>query len=285
MLFANNGDGTFADVAPRLGVAFNGDGEPESGMGIDAGDFDGDGDPDFYVTNFYRETNTLYRNDGGHFTDGTDAVGLGAPTLNYLGWGTSFFDGDNDGDLDLFVANGHVYPQVDKTATGARYAQPNQLFANKRGRFVEVGGEAGPGLELVQVSRGTSVGDYDNDGDVDLFVTNLNDRSTLLRNDGAAGQSLLVRAVGRGASNRDGVGAKVEVRTAAGSQHRQVGGGSGYLGHNDIRLHFGLGTAATAQVQITWPDGAVEKVAEAPAGHLLVLRQGQGHQLHPLGDR
>ena len=261
-------------------------GEAESGMGVDAGDFDNDGDLDFYVTNFYRESNTFYKNEAGHFSDATDALGLGAPTLNYLGWGTRFFDGDNDGDLDVFVANGHVYPQVDKTATGARYAQINQLFAYRDGRFFEVTDQAGPGLAVVGVSRGTSAGDYDNDGDVDLFVTNLNDIPTLLRNEADNGdQGLLVRVVGQGRSNRDGVGARVGVRTAMGWQWRRVGGSSGYLGHNDIRVHFGLGAAEVADVEITWPDGAVERVAEVAAGHLLVLRQGQGHTLYRLGSR
>ena len=183
-------------------------------MGADFGDYDQDGDPDVYVTHFFTETNTLYRNeDGARFSDVTTTAGLAAPTVEMLGWGTRFFDYDNDGRLDLFVANGHVYPQVDQAETGTTYRQPNQLFRNEGGgRFAPVSA----GLELTQakVSRGASFGDYDDDGDIDLFVVELNDAPTLLRNDGGnAGNYLVVQVFGR-EDNRDGVGTRIGLQAA-----------------------------------------------------------------------
>ena len=286
VLFRNDGGQRFVDVAPEVGVAYNADGEEESGMGVDAGDYDNDGDMDFYVTNFYRETNTLYRNDGAAgFADVTTLTGLGVPTLNWLGWSTRFFDYDNDADLDLFVVNGHVYPEVDLSEfTGTTYAQPNLLFANQgNGEFIDVSATSGPGLAVTKVSRGACFGDYDDDGDVDVFVVNLNDTPTLLRNDGGNGYNwLTVLALGT-RDNRDGVGARVRVITSSGSQLRTVNGSSGYLAHNDIRAHFGLGQQLRADVEITWPDGAVQKIEDMPANRLLVVHQNGGHGVLGLG--
>ncbi len=284
VLFKNNGDGHFADVAPLVGVAYNGDGQEEASMGVDAGDYDGDGDVDFYVSNFYRESNTLYRNDGGdRFADVTETAGLAAPTLDFLGWGTQFFDYDNDGDLDLFAANGHVYPQVEGTGADIAYAQSNQLFANAgEGRFVEVTHKAGPGMQIVKASRGTCIGDYDNDGDIDVFVVELNDVPTLLRNDGGNQRNgLMVQVVGEG-SNRDGVGAKIRVSAESGSQWRTVNGASGYLGHSDIRAHFGLGQERQVDVEITWSDGEKEWIRGIAANRWVMVRQGQGYAVRNL---
>jgi hypothetical protein len=284
VLFRNEGDGTFNDVALIAGVAYNGDGDTEAGMGVDFGDYDNDGDYDLYVTHFFAETNTLYRNEGGaRFADVTTTAGLAAPTVDLLGWGTRFFDYDNDGLLDLFVANGHVYPQVDQVETGAAYRQPNQLFRNLgAGRFAPVA--AGPGLAIAKVSRGASFGDYDDDGDIDVFVVNLNDAPNLLRNDGGnAGNWLVVQVFGQ-EDNRDGVGTRIRLRAAGESQWRTVNGSSSFLSHNDLRAHFGLGEAPRVdQVAITWPNGRTYAVSDLPVNKLLVVRQGGSHAVLELG--
>ena len=289
-LFRNdyNGAGAFVDVAVEAGVAFNGDGEPEAGMGVDAGDPDGDGDIDLFVSNFYGETNTFYENVGdGTFADRTSERGLAAPSVGYLGWGVHFFDYDLDGGLDLFVANGHVYPQVDQASAGGRYVQRNQLFANRglsdmhpartdavnavAGRYEEVDG--GPGLAVEKSSRGIASGDYDNDGDVDILVTNIDDRPTLLRNDAAEGAWLAVQLVGTK------LGARVTVATEDRVQTVRINGASGYLGHNDTRLYFGLGDLGFVdRVDVEWPDGARDRIDYPPANKLLVVRQGRGHE-------
>ena len=273
-LFDNRGDGTFAEVGIERGAAYNADGEAESGMGVDAADYDNDGDLDVYVTNFYRESNTLYRNDGrGFFADATAASGLALPTLNFLAWGTRFFDADSDGDLDLFVANGHVYPQVDRSSSGGDYAQTNQFFVNRGdGSFEDRSRAAGPGLLLKKVSRGTATADYDNDGDMDLLVTNLDDTPDLLRNDTPGGNWLQV-VLQDGAGNREGVGARLRLETAAGVQWRVAGGASGYLGHNDGRVHFGLGQERRGSLRVAWPDGAVQEAGEVEAGGVVVVRR------------
>ena len=286
VLFQNNGDGTFEDVALLAGVAYNADGDEEAGMGVDFGDFDNDGDEDLYVTNFFRETNTLYENEGqGTFLDITTLAGLAAPTLPLLGWGTRFFDYDNDGDLDLFVANGHVYPQVDRVPSGSSYRQPNQLFSNQgKGVFLEVSAQSGPGLSIVQVSRGASFGDYDNDGDVDVFVVNLNDAPTLLRNDGGNSHNWLAVQVFGSRVNRDGVGARIRLVAGGKTQWRTINGASSYLSHNDIRAHFGLGKQERVDlIELTWPDGTTQSVSHVPANRFLVVRQEEGHAILKMG--
>ncbi len=278
VLFHNRGDGTFQDVALVAGVAYNADGDTEAGMGVDFGDYDNDGDYDLYVTHFFSETNTLYRNEqGARFTDVTTTAGLAAPTVDLLGWGTRFFDYDNDGLLDLFVANGHVYPQVDQVETGSTYRQPNQLFKNKGdGRFVSVAADAG--LAIKKVSRGAAFGDYDDDGDIDVFVVELNDSPTLLRNEGGnSGHWFSVRLFGS-EDNRDGVGAHIHLRAGGRSQWRDINGAGSYLSHSDLRAHFGLGPAKRVeQIDISWPNGSTTTLRDLPVNKRLVVRQGGGH--------
>ena len=272
VLFRND-SGAFVDVAVEAGVAYNGDGETESGMGVDAGDGDGDGDMDLFITNFQGETNTYYENLGdGSFADMTAQSGLAAPSLNSLGWGARFFDYDLDGDVDLFAANGHVYPQVDEASAGGRYGQRNQLFANAGdGVFTAVDG--GSGFAVEKSSRGTISGDYDLDGDLDLFITNIDDSPTLLRNDGSSGHWLVVELEGVQA-NRDGLGARVRLTVGGRTQVRTVNGAAGYLGHNDTRLYFGLGQAERVErVEVMWPDGDERQIADLPADKLLVVRK------------
>ena len=284
VLWQNQNDGTFNDVALIAGVAYNGDGDTEAGMGVDFGDYDNDGDPDLYVTHFFTETNTLYRNEGGRrFSDATTTAGLAAPTVDLLGWGTRFFDYDNDGRLDLFVANGHVYPQVDRAETGSTYRQANQLFRNfGKGRFAPVAA----GLTDHKVSRGTSSGDYDNDGDIDLFVVELNDAPTLLRNDGGNAKNWLVVQVIGSEDNRDGAGTRIRLQSAGQSQWRTINGAASFLSHNDLRAHFGIGKSGKAErVEIIWPNGTVYAVEQVPANKLLFVRQGETHAILELGDK
>ena len=254
-LWQNNGDGTLSNIALASGTAFNVDGEEESGMGTDVGDYDGDGDEDIFLTNFYSETNTLYRNDGNFaFVDATTISGLAAPSVEYLGWGTMFFDYDLDGDLDLFVANGHVYPQVDKATAGGGYAQKNQLFRNDSGVYVEVNG--GSGLQVKKVSRGTTGGDYDNDGDIDILVTNLDSSPTLLRNDSRLeGSALAIELIGK-LPNFFGVGSVVNVWVSGVKQTRTVNTSTGYLGANSLLLHFGIPQSGVVEmIEVFWLDG------------------------------
>ena len=281
-LYRNQGDGTFEELGWMAGVAYGESGEAQGSMGIALGDYDNDEDADILVTNFWEETNTLYRNDGGGevFSDVTFAARVGLESFPFLAWGTEFFDYDNDGDKDLFVANGHIFPQVDRANLGVAYAQRNQLFEGLGdGTFHEVSLAAGPGLQIEKVSRGAAFGDYDDDGDVDILVLNLNDAPTLLRNDGGNRANwLLVRTVGT-ASNRDGVGAKVRVRCGERTQVREVASGSSYLSSSDPRLHFGLGQAARVdEVRVTWPNGLVEAWRGREANQLLVVREGSGAQ-------
>jgi len=286
VLFDNNGDGSFTDIALFAGTAYNGEGDAEAGMGVDAGDYDNDGDLDLYVTHFFRETNTLYRNDGGgRFADATVVSGLAAPTVSLLGWGTRFFDYDNDGRLDLFVANGHVYPQVDSVETGSTYRQANQLFRNRGdGGFDDASAAAGLADLPPKVSRGASFGDYDNDGDTDIFVVELNDAPTLLRNDGGnAGGWLAVRLFGQ-ADNRDGVGARLHLRNGTGSQSRTVNGAASYLSHNDLRVYFGMGNEKKADLEVVWPDGTRHTLNDLPAGRLVALRQDGAWRLFNLNE-
>ena len=275
-LFRNDG-GRLIDVALAAGVAYNGDGEAEASMGVDAADCDGDGDLDLYVTNFYGETNTLYLNSGdGTFIDATSERGLAAPTVGYLGWGTRFFDFDFDGDLDLFVANGHIYPQVDRARAGGTYAQRNQLFVNAgSGVFAAVEG-AGPGLLVQKSSRAAISGDYDQDGDVDLFTTNIDDSPTLLRNETPSGRYLVVQV------EPEAVGTWVRLVAGGRTQVRQVGGAASYLGHSDGRLHFGVGRAERVErLEVVWPDGAVTRREDLPVDELVIAyKEGKLGRVH-----
>ena len=269
VLFRNDG-GRLEDIGLEAGVAYNGDGELEASMGVDAGDCDGDGDLDLYVTNFYGETNTLYLNSGsGTFIDATTERGLAAPTVSYLGWGTRFFDFDFDGDLDLFVANGHIYPQVDHTSAGGTYAQRNQLFANEgSGAFSAVEG-GGPGLEVQKSSRATISGDYDQDGDVDLLTTNIDDSPTLLRNETRIGRYLVVQI------DPEVVGTWVRLVAGGRTQVRSVGGAAGYLGHSDARLYFGLSRVERVErLEVRWPDGVVTRLEDLPVDEVVVVKGG-----------
>lgn len=250
-LYRNDG-GTFTDIALTAGAAYNGNGEAEAGMGIAGGDYDRDGDMDLFVTNFSRESNTLYRNEGGdHFTDSGALVGVEEPSIRPLGFATLFFDADNDTDLDLFVANGHVMDRIQRLEEDLRYAQPDQLFSNDgSGQFNEVSTISGPAFTHAAVSRGAAYGDYDRDGDLDLLVTHSNGPVALYRNDLPPSNHWI-------ALEGQLTGARVELRCADQTQTRTVSAGGSYLSASAPQLHFGLGSCAdSAQLEIHWPDGS-----------------------------
>lgn len=273
MLYRNDG-ARFVDRGLASGTSLNGEGGVEAGMGVDMADADGDGYLDLFVTNFQWESNTLYRNLGGtFFADATVAAGITRASMAFLGFGTGFFDFDNDGDLDLFVANGHVYDNVEQVDRAAEYAQRNQLLENVgAGTFVERG-DLGPGLSLVQVSRGSAFGDIDGDGDLDIAVNNSNDRPALLRNDANGGGWLGLRLQGA-ASNRDAIGARVELTAGGRTLVREVRRNASYLSSHDPRVLFGLGDAEVAErVEIRWPSGVVQVVEALPGRQYVVIQE------------
>jgi len=278
LLYRNRGNGTFVEEGVISGAALSSDGRSQAGMGVDAADYNGDGLPDLIVTNFSHDYNTLYENGpAGVFTDRSYATGVASTAGPYLGWGVKFVDIDNDGRLDIFVANGHVYPEVDKHGLGTRYLQRKQLFVNEGTRFRHASGEIGGGLAVEKSSRGAAFGDYDNDGDIDALVINMNDRPTLLRNDTAPGNHwITVRLVGT-KSNRDGIGAKISVEAGARKQTAFVRGDGSYLSHSDTRAHFGLADATRVnRIEIRWPSGVVDTASGLTADRFYVAREGSG---------
>jgi hypothetical protein len=279
LLFHNNGNGTFSEKGLVAGVALSGDGREQAGMGVDAGDYAGDGHLGLVVTHFSHDYTTLYENgSSGFFTDVSYAAGLAGKAGQYLGWGVGFVDLDNDGWLDLFIANGHVYPEVDKHGLGTRYLQRKQLFLNLGARrFRDITDEVGGGLLIEKSSRGAAFGDFDNDGDIDAVVINLNDRPTLLRNDTVNGNHwVTIRLVGT-RSNRDAIGARIQIDSGGRTQTTEVRSGGSYLSHNDLRAHFGLGASARVErLQIRWPSGLVETVNGLQADRFYEILEGQG---------
>jgi hypothetical protein len=277
-LFQNQGQGRFTEVGMMAGVAFGNEGAAESAMGADWGDYDNDGRQDIAMTTFQWVGMALYHNDGdGFFSYASYEAGVGAPSLPYLGMSANFLDADNDGHLDLFLANGHLDPNVREYDSAASYAQKNLLFRNKGdGTFAEVGQSAGPGLQVEKVSHGTAVGDYDNDGDLDLFVSDSEaPHCTLLRNEGKTGNHFLTVELEGVQSNRDGVGAQVRVRAGGLAQVREVRANCGYLSSSDRRVHFGLGAQRRADwVEIRWPSGQVQQFKDVGADQFLRVREG-----------
>ncbi len=277
-LYRNNGDGTFMDVSLIADVGFSEDGEAENGMGVDFGDYDNDGRLDLIVTNFQGQTNTLYYNEGNElFSDLSYASKIGTISLPYLAWGVNFFDYDNDSYQDLFIANGHLHENVRKFDPVGFYEQPNLLFRNNRdGAFDEVGVQSGQGLRLEKVSRGAAFADYDNDGDLDLLVTNLNAPPDLLRNNGGNQNAWLTLKLVGTCSNQDAIGARVKVTTGNITQIREVRSGSSYLSQSDMRLHFGLGEHQQIDlIEIRWPSGLKERLEGIQANRMLTLIEGK----------
>jgi hypothetical protein len=277
MLFHNNHDGTFSEIAVAAGVAFNEDGHEQAGMGAHAADYDGDGWLDIIKTNFSDDNSTLYHNNGdGTFTDVTDQAGLGANT-QFLGWGTLFLDIDNDGWPDLFIANGHVYPEVDGKGMRTTFRERKVLYWNQgNGRFKDISLDAGPGITATFSSHGVAAADFDNDGAVEILVNNSHDPPSLLKNLGDHQNWILLKLTGT-KSNRDAIGARVTVRANGRQQVQEVRSGGGYISQSDFRLHFGLGTATKVDMlEIRWPNGLVEKLGNIAANQIVVIKEGAG---------
>ena len=234
---------------------------------------DADGNPDIVVTNFSREYNAVYKSTAGNlFSDMSPQIGLGRPSFPFVAWGTKFFDVDSDGDQDLFVANGHTYPQVEEREWDERYAQRNQLFLNTgSGRFRELV-SAGPGLALARSGRGAAFGGLGNDGDVDVVISNVDDSPTILRNDTARkGHWLTIRLVGK-SPNEPAIGARVTAVIPGRKLTREVRSGGSYLSQNDLRLHFGLGSAQRLdRLLVRWPDGRERVLEDVPVDCFLTV--------------
>jgi len=278
ILYRNNRDGTFTDVAVTAGAAFNEDGREQAGMGTTIGDYDGDGRLDIFKTNFSDDTSTLYRNNGdGTFTDATFSAGLGLHT-KYLGWGTMFFDFDNDGWPDLLLVNGHVYPEVDRFKLGSNFVEPRILYHNNgNGTFTDISESSGQGITTAASSRGLAIGDLWNDGKLSAVISNMNDRPSLLVNQvRTANHWMAIKTVGT-KSNRDGIGAKITIRLGKRILVDEVRSGSSYDSNSDMRVHFGLGTATKVDsVEIRWPSGLVEHFESLPVDHIHTVREGSG---------
>lgn len=278
-LFQNQGDGTFNDIAVVAGVAFSEAGIARAGMGVDAADYDGSGHPSLIIGNFSNEMMALYHNEGnGLFIDEAPRSALGRGTLLTLTFGCFFFDYDLDGWLDVFAANGHVADDIEQVQSRVTYAQRPQLFHNDgRGRFEEIVDEAGDALQQPMVARGAAYADYDNDGDLDILMTSNGGAPRLLRNDGGNTNNLLrVKTVGT-ESNRDGIGARVEVTVAGQSRWQMVKTGSSYASQSEVPLTFGLGNETSVErLRVSWPSGQVDEVTGLAANEFLVIEEGRG---------
>jgi hypothetical protein len=283
VLYRNDGAGKFTDVTLVAGTCCSEDGRPQSGMGVDAADADGDGWQDLFVTNLSNEPNELYRNlEGkGPFATVTYGVGLGEPSLLATGWGTGLYDYDNDGDLDIVVTNGHPMDDIHIVSDLLTYEQKPALYRNDgRGRFQEIGTAAGDVFGIPDVGRGLAIADYDDDGDLDLALNPNNRPGHLWRNDGgsAAGHWISLKLVGT-RSNKDALGAFVTLTAGGRRQVREVRSASSYMSQNDMRLHFGLGAATKVDaIEIRWPGKAktVETLGAQEADRFLLIREGSG---------
>jgi len=298
ILYHNNHDGTFKDVAITSGAAFNEDGRAQAGMGSTAADYNGDGRLDIFKTNFSDDTSTLYRNNGdGTFDDVTYPAGLGLHT-EYLGWGAMFFDFDNDGWPDLLLVNGHVYPEVDSQHLGSNFKEPRILYHNNgNGTFTDISATAGPGIQTASSSRGLAIGDLWNDGRLSAVVSNMNASPSLLVNEiRTANHWITVRTIGSfpapksqlrtppavpksaaRQSNRDAIGARIRVKAGARILIDEVRSGSSYISNNDVRVHFGLGSAAKIDwVEVRWPGGLLERFDNLAVDTFHTLKEGSG---------
>jgi hypothetical protein len=271
--YRNNRDGTFTEMGLMIGWAVDENGVEQGSMGISIGDYDRDGRLDLIVTNFAEQYNTIYRkNADGSFTDVSRATKTADVSLPYVGWGTKFFDYDNNGWLDLLVVNGHVYPQIEGAFPGGEYRQRKLFYRNLRnGTFEDLSNNVGEAIKERRASRGAAFGDYDEDGDIDVIVNDLDGPPMLLRNDGGsrAGHWIKLQLVGT-KSNRNAVGARVELKAGGLTQIDEVHAGDSYISHSDWRLSFGLGAATMVdEITIRWPSGAVENLTKLKADQVV----------------
>lgn len=278
ILYRNNHDGTFTDVAVSAGAAFNEDGREQAGMGSTIGDYDGDGRLDIFKTNFSDDTSTLYHNEGnGTFTDATVRAGLGLHT-QYLGWGTMFLDFDNDGWRDLILVNGHVYPEVDKFHLGSDYQEPRILYRNTgKGTFTDVSAAAGQAISTASSARGLAVGDLWNDGRTSIVISNMSAHPSLLVNQAkSANHWIAFRTIGS-RSNRDGIGARITLKAGGRTMVDEVRSGSSYDSNSDMRVHFGLGSVTKIEwVEVRWPSGRLERFDNPAVDAIHTLKEDSG---------
>jgi hypothetical protein len=285
-LYRNRHDGTFEDVGIASGCALSQDGKPQAGMGVAVGDYDHNGFPDIFKTNFAGDTSTLYANMGSGFCeDRTFSGGIGVNT-RWLGWGTGFLDLDQDGWLDLFLVNGHVYPEVAQVPTEAAYAQRKVVYRNQGGtRFEDITERLGAPVTTPRPGRGAAFGDYDDDGDLDVLVNNVHETPDLYRLDSPAGAHWVAfRLTGR-TSNRSAIGARVRITAGGVTRTDEVRGGGSYLSQNDLRVFFGLGkVAGVERLEVRWPNGLVEEWSDLPAGRVHAVEEGTGRAVKAPGE-
>jgi hypothetical protein len=278
-LYRNDGNGHFTELAFLAGTAVSQDGSEQAGMGVALGDYLHTGRLSLFVTHFSEEYATLFRNDGGMtFTDVSFHAGVATPTIPFVGWGTSFFDFDNDGWPDLFLVNGHVYPQVDTLDVGARYREPKLLFLNQRdGTFRNISKLVGPAIQIPQVSRGAAFGDLFNDGHVNIIVENLDGKPMILREEGGNHNHWIGFELAGTKSNRLALNARVKAVAGDLIQVDEVRSGGSYLSQNDLRIHFGLGSHDRLdRVEILWPTGKSDTITNLAADHIYAVKEGEG---------
>ena len=278
-LYRNDGKGRFTEVGLESGTAVSGDGSEQGSMGVTVGDYMHTGNLAIFTTNFVDEYNTLYRNDGGHnFTDVSFASKVAQASRPLVGWGTGFFDLDNDTWLDLLVVNGHVYPQMDNISSGARYKQPKLLHVNLgNGSFCDASQQAGKALQELRVSRGAAFGDLDNDGDVDVVIGELDGMPMILQNEGDKTNRWISLELSAASGSPLAIGTRVKITSGGVSQVAEIRSGESYLSQNDMRLHFGLAkTAKVDLVEIRWPSGKTELIKDLAADKFYAIKEGSG---------
>jgi hypothetical protein len=286
-LYRNNRDGTFADIGVRAGCSYSQDGKTQAGMGVAIGDYDRNGFMDIFKTNFAGDTSTLYSNMGtGLCEDMTFSAGIGVNT-RWLGWGAGFLDLDNDSWLDLFLANGHVYPEVSQLQTEAGYKQRKVVYRNLKGRrFEDISEQLGPPITIPKASRGCAFGDFNNDGSTDIVINNVHDTSDLFRLESPhQNHWITIRLIGT-QSNRSAIGARVRCVVRGSIQTEEVRGGGSYLSQNDLRVHFGLGEASSVdRLEVRWPNGLEEEWNALDVNKILTLKEGTGRPCKPLNQK
>jgi enediyne biosynthesis protein E4 len=272
-LFLNNKDGTFQEIATLAGAGYTANGTAQSGMGVAAGDYDGDGKLDVFVTDLSFQGYSLFHNDGDqNFSDASSPSGVGPASLLLSGWGVVFADYDNDGDEDIFAVSGHVMDNVERLSPNLRYFEPALLLENVGGKFINATPSHGETLSVPRVSRGLAAGDFNNDGNIDFLISNTNTLPTLLKNEGGSGNNfLMIHAVGK-KSNRDGIGVTVKLSAGGRTQRKEILGGGSYLSSSDRRLHFGVGkNDKIERLDVRWPSGVTQVLENIPANQILKI--------------
>jgi enediyne biosynthesis protein E4 len=282
-LYHNNHDGTFTNIGLQAGMALTIDGNTMAAMCMSLGDYDNDGNLDLYISDFQGAGDHVWHSDGhGSFDEVSNVLGITVSTKPVLSFGGGFFDYDNDGKLDIFIANGHVYPEVDRASAGIHYKEINSLFHNEgTGKFAEVSATSGDGFTVPRAGRGVAFADFDNDGNMDVVVANDGDPPTLLHNEGADGNHFLNFKLVGTKSNRDAMGARLRLRAGKVSQIREIAGGGSYLSQSDLRAHFGIGKSTSAtELEVSWPSGEHQIFRNIPADKFYLIVEGKNKLEH-----